>query len=207
MEIKLCILKLKQIGITIILLLTINSTITGKPYNVKRTLQTDLSYAKFQEMVSLNSSYIYEQYDLYCGEYSSGRDPYIHFISKKPDSKQMFSLINKFQSFFPIANETSEQLLKILQSDLTAGQKPEDIQITSFIGIVIPFLILIVLTIIGWITCCSCCCYDYCLFICKRPGIQSESSGIRWRWIPLVTMIFFGFKAIIPLMISFTSFK
>jgi hypothetical protein len=140
---------------------------------------------------------------------SSYNDPVANKLDESAiDAKRnkVSDLQGNFSSFFKSSEETIKALSDILDTKELDEKKLMEI-INIFIKIVIPFIVILVFAIIGWIICCSCCCYDYCLIICKKPESFEDSNSIRMKIIPIVVLIFFGFKSLIPLMNSFDTFK
>jgi len=136
-------------------------------------------------------------------------DPLLNRIDEESIKKQMnevYYIQGNLSSFFTSSEEISNALEAILSrkgfDDANFMQN-----ISILFKIVIPFIIILVIAITSWIICCSCCCYDYCQVMCKKPENFEDSNSIRMKIIPIVILIFFGFKSLIPMFYDRISFK
>lgn len=149
---------------------------------------------------------IKREYKIKCSSHDDPIANRIDLVELEAKRAKVFDLMGNYNSFFKSSEETIRALSDILE---TKGLD-EDIlmgKINVFIKIVIPFIIILICALVGWIICCSCCCYDYCIVICKKPESFQDSNSIRMKIIPIVVLIFFGFKSLIPLINSFNNFK
>lgn len=77
--------------------------------------------------------------------------------------------------------------------------------ITPILKLLIPSLVLIGVSLLGWFTCCSCCCYEYCPILFKRvENIPYTSTN---KLVPVILVIFSGLSLIIPALMAFNRFN
>ncbi len=68
----------------------------------------------------------------------------------------------------------------------------------------IPVIILIFFALLGWFTCCSCCCYEYCPIMFRH---KNENYSLLYRMVPVTLVVFSGFSLIIPTILAYIKFK
>jgi hypothetical protein len=111
--------------------------------------------------------------------------------------------IQRFNSFF----QNNNDLINQIQSILMNPDSNTDLSSTiiNIIQMLIPLLILFFFSLVGWFTCCSCCCYEYCPIICKKnDNIPYENST---KLIPVIVVAFSGFSLLTPTIIAYSSFQ
>ena len=124
-----------------------------------------------------------------------------NFITKTNDE-----FLKNYRLLFNYDEKNVPYFSKYIQSNSTSnGFLKSDMLLKS----AIPFIILIVFSIIGWITCCSCWCYDYCIFVCKKYDVDENKNkpNVYWKWIPIIVINFFGFSSLIPLYMKFSVYE
>jgi|LauGreDrversion4_2_1035121.scaffolds.fasta_scaffold10025_4 hypothetical protein len=62
--------------------------------------------------------------------------------------------------------------------------------------LLLPFILLIICSFVGWFVCCSCCCYEYCPIVCKKKEGEPFSSTLKIT--PVFLVVFSGLSLIIP---------
>jgi len=137
---------------------------------------------------------------------SQNDNSYQNIILENIKTEDLVEMLKNYDNFFSSSDETTKALIYILEASELDPEKILE-KFNVFIKTIIPFIILLLIAILGWITCCSCCCYDYCFFIFKKQEIKNDSTSIRWKLIPIVILIFFTFKSMIPLIKSKNIFK
>jgi hypothetical protein len=113
------------------------------------------------------------------------------------------SAINAFGSVFRVDTNLSDAILDLLKNPSdNVNAAP---MITPIIKLLVPSLVLIGVTLLGWFTCCSCCCYEYCPILFKRDDNEPYTSTNKL--VPVILVIFSGLSLIIPAIMAFNKFN
>jgi hypothetical protein len=78
--------------------------------------------------------------------------------------------------------------------------------VSQVIRILIPLILLVIASFIGWFTCCSCCCYGYCPIICKRKNIKAPYASTS-KFVPVIVVLFAGFSLVVPSFLGYFNFQ
>jgi hypothetical protein len=62
--------------------------------------------------------------------------------------------------------------------------------------LLLPIILLIIFSFVGWFVCCSCCCYEYCPIVCKKKEGELFSTSLKIT--PIFLVVFSGLSLIIP---------
>jgi len=121
----------------------------------------------------------------------------------KVSTSETEKTIERLNAVFQKQDELSTALEDVFLSEKQMNSENYTTIIQAIIKILAPFLLILVLVLLGWFTCCSCCCYRYCPIICKRKTKHTSTS----RLIPVILVIFTGCSLIIPSILAFIKFN
>jgi hypothetical protein len=118
-------------------------------------------------------------------------------------TSELESTINRLNAVFQKQEALSTALENVFLTEDQIKSEDYNTIIQAIIKILAPFLLILVLVLLGWFTCCSCCCYRYCPIICKKKTKHTSTS----RLIPVILVIFSGCSLIIPSILAFIKFN
>lgn len=177
--------------------------------NTSSTEDFDITYDGLEPYIK-NTSFIREQFDSICTtSVFSFNDLFSTFSDEYETSKSKIpELINKYLLEVDINSSINSELQNIIYkvSDLESSFDLNQVNIVKFFSSAIFFLFLIVASLVGWITCCSCAVYDYCPIICKKSNLEEKYSNI-FLSTPINLMFFTSLGLIIPSIFSYVNFK
>lgn len=118
------------------------------------------------------------------------------------DEAAVKEAVPRLSSFFRFSGSLSTSL----EQYIIDNKDNLDTILNEIAVILIPLFSLILLSLVGWFTCCSCCCYDYCPIICKRKDRNAPYETTS-KFVPIILVMFSGFSLIIPSVLAFLNFK
>lgn len=176
-------------------------SINGEKYirNKLRNLQVNNTNLTADIFIN-NDTYIES---LYFNNSCSSLKPFVDITFQDVDKE---TALNRFKTMF----QQDTLFSNLIKTTFINNNNTQNESLTTIIiqvlGMLAPLFVLVIVTSIGWMTCCSCCCYDYCPIICRRKDRNAPYSSTD-RLIPIIMVMFTGFSLIIPSILSFVYFK
>jgi hypothetical protein len=157
-----------------------------------RNLQTNTNMTNItQDNITKNVTNSYE--NLNCSSLSYNTE---WSDDDKTNALEIFNII------FQKNEELSEKIRDIFASkegfsNLSISDPRINYIIYILIKLLIPVILLLFFSLIGWFTCCSCCCYEYCPIFCKKDDNFEYSTTSKLT--PVILVLFSGLSLIIPI--------
>jgi hypothetical protein len=155
-----------------------------------------------------NNSFLQEKFQKLCiePEYDFPTE-YFKFDLNYKEYNNTALLFKRYEYFVDFNSSMNAELKNVFKkiSNFEQVLTENEITIFKFVGSSANFLVLLLCSIIGWLTCCACAWYDYCPIICKKS--KSHQYSILTKQLPISFMVLISLGLIIPTYISITDYK